>query len=172
MKSINWKSTDWSGRKFIFSIGKEIIGKLNFYSSWNLNAVYTDKDTKLKFSQKGFWNRNVLITKEGKVVGEVKFRFFGNQTLKLATGERFTLSTNAWGGDVHWKTQDGQTIIKYKQATMSSMGKGVISLAESLTNDTEKLLVSSGLFTRQLIHKRVAFVIAIAIPIVLALTTY
>jgi len=170
MKSINWKSTDWSGRKFIFSIGKEIIGKLNFYSSWNLNAVYTDKETKLKFTQKSFWNRNVRITKEGKTVGEVKFSFFGNQTLKLATGESFTLSTNAWGRNVHWKAQDGQIIIKYKQAPLSSMGKGVISLAESLTNDTEKLLISSGLFVRQLIHKRVAMTIAIAVPIIVTLS--
>jgi len=168
MKTLNWRHTDWSAKNFIFSIGQEIVGKLTFNSSWNFNAVYSDEDTNLKFTQKGFWNRDVQITKDGEAVGEIKFRLFGNQTLKLTTGEQFTLSSNAWGRNVTWKTQEGKTIIEYKQATMSSMGKGVVSFADSLTNETEKLLISSGLFVRQLIRKRVAITMAIAIPIIAA----
>ncbi len=168
MKTLNWKHTDWNSRNFIFSIGNEIIGKLTFYSSWNYNAVYIDKETKLKFSQKSFWDRNVVITKDGKKIGEIDFRLFGNQTLMLATGERFMLSTNVWGRNVNWKNQKGETIIKYQQATMSSMGKGVVKLVDSLTNETEKLLISSGLFVRQLILKRVSVAAAIGIPIIVA----
>ncbi|MGE0772874.1 MAG: hypothetical protein AB7K37_14255 [Cyclobacteriaceae bacterium] len=168
MKTLNWKHTDWSARNFIFSIGQEIVGQLTFYSAWNYNAVYTDKETKLTFVQKSAWNRNVVIKREGETIGEIDFQFFGNQTLKLASGACFTLSTNAWGRNVQWKASDGQTVVKYQQATLSSMGKGVISLADSLALDTEKLLICSGLFVRQLIHKRVALTVAILVPIIAA----
>jgi hypothetical protein len=169
MKTLNWRHTDWNARNFIFSIGQEIIGQLTFNSSWNFNAVYTDKETKLKFSQKSFWDRDVLITKDGKLIGEIKNDFFlGTQTLKLPTGETFILSSNVWGRNVNWKNEKGETIVKYQQATMSSMGKGLISLNDSLTIETEKLLVSSGLFARQLLHKRVVLIVVIMIPILAA----
>lgn len=168
MKTLNWRHTDWSARNFIFSIGQEIIGQLTFNSSWNFNAVYTDKETKLKFAQKSFWDRDVLITTDGKAIGEIDFRLFGTQTLKLETGERFTLSSNFWGQEVNWKNEKGETIIKYQQATMSSMGKGLISLKDSLTFETEKLLISSGLFARQAMHKRIVLMIVIMIPVLAA----
>jgi len=86
MRTLNWKHTDWNARNFIFSVGKEIIGQLTFYSSWNFNAVYTDKETKLRFAQNGFWDRNVLITKDGQKIGEIKSGFFIHPTLILTTG--------------------------------------------------------------------------------------
>jgi hypothetical protein len=166
MKTLSWRHTDWNARNFIFSIGQEIIGQLTFNSSWNFNAVYTDNETNLKFSQKGFWDRDVLITNDGKQIGEIKNDFFfGRQTLKLQAGETFILSSNFWGRNVNWKNEKGETIVKYQQATMSSMGKGSISLNDSLTIEMEKLLVSSGLFARQLLHKRIVLIVVIMIPI-------
>ena len=168
MKTLNWRHTDWNARNFIFLIGEEIIGQLTFNSSWNFNAVYTDKETRLKFSQKNFWDKDVLITKDGKSIGEINFRLFVIQTLILGTGERFILSTSFWEQEVYWKTEKGDTVIKYKQATMSSMGKGLISLNDPLTIETEKLLVSSGLFARQARHKRIVLFMIFMIPILAA----
>ncbi len=168
MKTLNWRHTDWNARNFIFSIGQEIIGQLTFNSYWNFNAAYTDKDTNLKFSQKSFWDRDAIISKDGETVGEINFGLFATQTLKLVTGERFTLSTSFWEQEAYWKTENGETIIKYQQATMSSMGKGLISLNDSLTIDKEKLLISGGLFARQVRHKRIVLFIAIMIPILAA----
>ena len=168
MKTLNWRHTDWFGKNFIFSIGQEIIGQLTFCSSWNFNAVYTDKETNLKFAQKSFWDRDVLITKDGNVVGEIDFGLFGTQTLKLATGERFALSTSFWEQEVYWKNEQGEIIIKYQQATMSSMGKGLISLNDSMTIETEKLLIGSGIFARQLRRKRATLIVVIMIPILAA----
>ncbi len=168
MKTLNWRHTDWNARNFIFSIGQEIIGQLTFNSYWNFNAVYTDKETKLKFAQKGFWDEDAIITKDSELVGEINFGLFGTQTLKLVTGERFTLSTSFWEQEVYWKDEKGETIIKYQQATMSSMGKGLISLKDPLTIDTQKLLISTGLFARQVRRKRIALVIVIMIPILAA----
>jgi hypothetical protein len=168
MKTLNWRHTDWNARNFISSIGQEIIGQLTFNSYWNFNAVYTDNDTNLKFSQKSFWDMDAIISKDGETVGEINFGLFATQTLKLVTGERFTLSTSFWEQEAYWKTENGETIVKYQQATMSSMGKGLISLNDSLTIDKEKLLISGGLFARQVRHKRIVLFIVIMIPILAA----
>jgi hypothetical protein len=168
MKTLNWRHTDWSARNFIFSVGQEIIGQLTFNSYWNSNAVYTDKDTNLKFAQKSFWDGDVLVTKDGKAVAKIDFGLLGTQTLQLLSGEKFTLSTSFWEQEVYWKNAEGKTIIKYQQATMSSMGKGLISLNESVTIEMEKLLVGSGIFARQLRRKRAALIIVIMLPIITA----
>ena len=168
MKTLHWKHTDWFGKNFIFTIGQEIIGQLTFNNSWNVNAVYTDSDTKLTFTQKGFWDRDVLITHNGKTVGEIHNALFGRQILKLATGEKFTLSTSFWEQEVYWKNDNDETLVKYQQATMSSMGKGLITLNDTLTLEIQKLLMSSGLFARRLMHKRVALVVVIMIPVIAA----
>jgi hypothetical protein len=168
MRTVNWRHTDWGARNFVFSVGETIIGHLSFYSSWNFNAVFTDQNVRIKFSQKNFWNRDVMISQAEQKIGEVTFSLFGNQLLTLETGERFTLSTNVWGRNVTWKNQHGEVIVQYRQATMSSMGKGVINLVDSLPGETEKLLMSCGLFVRQLILKRVALVVAMFIPIIAA----
>jgi len=165
MKTLNWRRANWLARNFILSIGQETIGQLTFNNSWNFNAVYTDKETNLKFARKSFWDSDVLITKDEKAIGEINFGLWGTQTLKLATGEKFTLSSNFWGQVVTWKNENGETIVKYQQATMSSMGKGLISLMDSLAIEKEKLLVSSGLFARQLMHRRIAVLMAAMIPI-------
>jgi hypothetical protein len=89
----------------------------------------------------------------------------GEQILKLVTGERFIISTCFWEQEVYWKTEKGETIIKYQQAKMSSMEKGLISLKGSLTTETERLLISSGLLVRQSAHKRIAVKMAIIIPL-------
>jgi len=149
MKTLTWKHTDWNARNFIFSIGQEIFGQLTFNSFWNFDAVYTDKETNLKFSHNIFWDRDVTITKDGERVGEIRFGLFATQTLKLATGASYTLSTSFWEQEAYWKTEKGETIVTFQQATMSSMGKGLISIKGSLVMDTEKLLLSSGLFARQ-----------------------
>jgi len=165
MRTLNWRHTGWSARNFIFSIGQEIIGQLTFNSLWNLNAVYIDKETNLKFTRKSFWDKEVQIAKDGKAIGEINFRLFGIQTLRLLTGEKFTLSSSFWEQEVYWKNENGDTIIKYQQATMSSMGKGLIILNDSLTVEAEKLLISSGLFARHLRLKRNALMIILMIPI-------
>jgi hypothetical protein len=163
MKTLNWRHTGWNARNFLFTIGQEIIGQLTFNSFWNFHAVYTDNDTNLKFSQKGFWDRGVLITKDGRTLGEIDFGLFGTQTLKLATGERYTLSTSFWEQEIFWKNEKGDTIVKYQQATMSSLGKGLISLNDTLTMETEKLLISGGLFIRKVMQKRRALVVIMVI---------
>lgn len=168
MKMINWKRTNWTARKFIFSIEQAQVGQLTFNHTWKFDANFTDHQTQLKFTQKSFWDRDVLIKKDGKRVGELQSGLFGEQKLKLATGEIFFISTSFWGQEAYWKTIEGETIITYKQAAMSSLENGLIKLNASLTSDIEKLLISTGLFARLVSRKRIAQTVAVMIPILTA----
>lgn len=168
MRTLNWRHTDWNARNFVFFLGQEIIGQLTFNSHWSFNAVYLDAETRLKFTQKGFWSRKVSIDKEGKKIGEIDNGFLGKQLLTLTNGERYELVSNFWLRNVTWKNANGSTIVKYRQATMASMGKGIVELTDSGKSEIEKLLVASGLFVRQLILKRAALTALIFLPILAA----
>lgn len=164
MKTLNWRYTDWWSNTVAFSFGRETIGQLSFSSYWNFKAVYSDKENKFVFSQKSFWDTKVLIRKNERVIGEIDGGFFVKPTLKLLTGEKFEFVSNFWGKNNKWKNHRGEVVIRYTQATMSSMGKGTINLSDSLTTDLENLLVSSGLFIRHLIVKTVVLTVAIFVP--------
>lgn len=168
MKTLNWRHTDWNARRFVFSIGQEIIGQLTFNSPWNFNATYTDHETNLRFAQKGYWNKDTIVTRNGEVIGEISFGMFAIQTLTLRTGQRFTLSTSFFEQEAYWKAEDGTTVITYQQATLSSMGKGLISTHDSLPEEMKTLLISSGLFARQAWRKRIITAALMIMPVLLA----
>lgn len=168
MKTLHWRHTDWNARRFIFSIGQEIIGQLAFNSPWNFNATYTDHKTNLRFIQKGYWNKDTTITRNGEVIGEITFGMFAIQTLRLRSGQRFTLSTSFFEQEAYWKAEDGTTVITYQQATLSSMGKGLISTHDSLPEEIKTVLISGGLFARQARRKRILLIAATIIPILIA----
>jgi hypothetical protein len=173
MKTLNWRHTDVSARIYVFQIGQEIIGQLRFNSYWNFNAVYADKETKLRFIESNdFLRRTVSITRDGKLIGKMRSGLFAKQTLELLNGEKYVLTSNLWGRDVRWENSKGEPIMKYQQATMASMEKGVINLKDTLTEETEKLLMSAGLFMRQLILKRILLIFLFLIPILAASKRY
>lgn len=168
MKTLHWKRTNWTAQNFIFSAGRDILGQLTFHSNWNFKAVYTDQQTKLKFVQESFWSRDVLITEGERIVGKIRSGLFGGSTLTLPAGDTYVIATSLWEQEVYWKTEQGETIIKYQQAIMSSLEKGVISFKNKLPLETEKLLMSSGLFIRQMRLKRIIRTVVVMIPIMAA----
>ncbi len=162
MKTIHWNNLDWSTRHFIFTLEEKPIGQLDFSSFWNLDAVYSDPETVLHFTHKGFWNRKIIITKGEEIIAEVQRGAFTPLTLHLASGEQFTLHTNVWGRDVQWKNEKGESIIQYKQATLGTMmAKGSVVFKASLPPETAKILMSSGLYIRQCVRKRGATFVSI-----------
>jgi len=154
MQTIEWNHVGWSTLNFVFSLEEKPIGQLDFSGLWNFKAVYSDPETALYFTPKGFWNRKVIITEREKVIAEVKRGAFTPLTLYLASGEQFTLHANVWGRDVQWKNEKGDSIIQYKQATLGNMAKGSIVFKASLPLETAKILMSSGLYIRQYLRKR------------------
>ncbi len=167
MKTLNWRHTDWSARKFIFFSGQEIIGELNFNSAWNFNGTYVDSGSEFQFRENAdrIWKRRVFITRNGQLVGSLHYQLFRDPQLQLATGETFILPSNFFGRNVQWTNSKNEAIVKYEQASMTSMGKGTITLTTPLPAETEKVLIIAGLYIRQLILKKTSLLLIVLIPI-------
>lgn len=120
----------------------------------------------LKFAQKSFWSNLIFVMKEGRKVGEIRMGMLGEQTLKLESGERFFLYASFWEQEAYWKSEAGETVVRYRQAFMSAMSRGEITAAASLPSETKNLLVGSGLLLRSMMAKRRALTVAILLPII------
>jgi hypothetical protein len=167
MRTLQWRHTDWTARKFVFQVGPDTIGQLSFNNYWNLNAIYVDSETSIKFSQKSFFDDAVVVTQNEKVIGTLSCGFM-RQSLRLTNGERYDLVSNFLGRDVKWKNQRGEELIKYHQATLSTMGRGTIHTSSTLSRETEILMISGGLFIKQLMLKRMLIVMVAMFPAFIA----
>lgn len=168
MKSIQWRHTDWSARRFVFQAGQELIGQLVFANNWNFDATYSSSDSRLTFTEKGFWDRKVHITRDGVEVALLTNTLFGKALLQLHSGEVYQLKSNFLGRNIQWLNSQDEVVIQYKQATLSTMGKGTVQFHQTLSNATEQLLLSSGLYMPRLVVKRMMTVMVCCIPIMAA----
>lgn len=98
-----------------------MIGRLTLDSLWNFNATYSHREEMLKFAQKSFWSNLIFVMKEGRKVGEIRMGMLGEQTLKLESGERFFLYASFWEQEAYWKSEAGETVVRYRQAFMSPL---------------------------------------------------
>lgn len=165
MKTFTWQRLNWFATRFLVRMEQHPVGQLLFTSSWNWDAEYTEQDTTLRFVQPSAWSNEVLVTQDGQPVGGIRFRLFGEQTLQLASGEYFVLSTSPWQQEVYWKTPSGETLLTYQQATWSARSTGIISSPNALSAELERLLLSSGIYMRQLSQMRTALLILILLPL-------
>lgn len=154
MRTINWRHTDWGARNFVLSMGEQVMGSLSIGTSWIFKGSYTDHSTNLKFAQRSFWDRDMVITNGNEKVGEISSSILGRHRLLTSAGRAYFLSTSLFEQEAYWKTESGQTLITYQQATMSSLGKGTIKMAESLSVEEQTLLIASGIFARKAEHRR------------------
>jgi hypothetical protein len=161
MNTMQWRHTDWVGRNFIFWLNEKVVGQLTFKNSWNLNAIYRSEQNQLKFVVSGFWKTKVKVFKNDDLIGEIETHFYGKQTLKLSNGKSYSLTSGFWGRNTQWADSKGETLIKYTTAYLRSMGKGTITISDKLAPDEKDLLVSSGLFARQLFLKMAAVVVIV-----------
>ncbi|MBF9239622.1 hypothetical protein I2I05_19675 [Hymenobacter sp. BT683] len=166
MKTSTWKCADWLAQRFVITLERQREGQLLFTSWWHHDAVYTDHDTKLQFARKSFWSSDIFITKDGEPLGEIRFGLFGEPALTRASGELFVLSTSLWEQEAYWKTAGGETLMRFQQAALSFIGKGVIRSAEALPRELETLLVSSGVFAQQLSRNRTVLLVAMLLLLI------
>ena len=82
------------------------------------------------------------------------------------TGERFQLSTGFWQQAASWQKENGKTVIRYEHAALGSRGKGIVCSPDALPPALETLLLSSGVYVRQLTQKRTAVMVAIVMPLI------
>lgn len=145
METITWKNSDLSGLNWEFENNSFRIGKMMILSGLGFNAKFITDKSIFHFKRVGFWDDKILIIKDRKYVGEIENKILGTTHIKLDTGQIFKVSSNLFNRNLKCVNLKGQTIIKYKMATLSSMRKGYIEISKSLTDDEREILSASGL---------------------------
>ena len=157
METITWKNSDLSGKRFDFETNTESMGTLTVLSELSSNAFFTTDNDRLQFIRVGLWANKVLIKKNGHLIGEIKNRLLGQTYIELKNGNKFRLSSNLLGRNLKWLGIKGEAIVEYKMATLNSMRKGFIKVADSLTKDDKEILLSAGLIAGRFNAYRLTF---------------
>ncbi|HNP18890.1 MAG TPA: hypothetical protein PKL31_10680 [Fulvivirga sp.] len=157
METITWKNSDLSGLRFDFETNAKSLGTLKVLSEFSSNASFTTDNDHLQFKNVGFWDRKVIIKKNGQPIGEIKNRIFGQTYIELKNGNKFRLSSNLIGRNLKWLGVNGQSIMEYKMATLNSMRKGFIGVGDSMTKYDKEILLSAGLIAGRFKTYRLLF---------------
>lgn len=157
METVTWKNSDLSGVRFDFENNDQTFGTLTLLSELSSNANFTTDNDRLQFQRVGFRDNKVQIKRNNELIGEIKNRIFGRTYLQLKTGRTFKLSSNLVGRNLKWLDTNGQPIVEYKMATMSSMRKGSIIISDSLTKEEKEILPSAGIVAGRFNMYRLTF---------------
>lgn len=154
MKSLQWRHTDWTARKYVFQSGLDTIGKL-VLGYWDSSAVYLTAESRMAFSEESFWRNTIHVKRDNVQVAVIKYEVFGPYALQLHSGEVYYLKRDFVGRNTKWENEEGAAIASYQPATFSSGGKGTLNFTQSVAEETEHLLAGSGLYLSVLFQRRI-----------------
>jgi len=157
MEIVTWKNSDLSGVRFDFENNDQTFGTLTLLNELSSNANFITDNDRLQFIRVGYWGNKVLIKRNNVLIGEIKNRLLGQTYLELKMGRTVKLSSNLIGRNLKWLDANGQPIVEYKMATLTSMRKGFIKIDDSLTKEEKEILLSAGLVAGRFNTYRLAF---------------
>jgi hypothetical protein len=99
--------------------GEELAATLRFRSSFGTLATAESGDGCWTFKRVGFWQTRVTIRVCGEDTDIAVFKnntWSGGGTLELADGRKYLASTNFWRGNYEFKTETGETLVKFKNS--------------------------------------------------------
>ncbi|MBB6610960.1 hypothetical protein H7F15_07925 [Pontibacter sp. Tf4] len=166
MHVLHWKQLDWSGREFGLRSPEHTVGKLAFESWTGFDATYTSEKVTIQFRNRGWFEQDVTIVYNGEEIGQARASLFGKTTVQLRTGETYTLKSEAFSYNRTVQDATGHTIISFKQPTFS-FGKGEIGVADSVSELSREVLVSTSLYLKAVSEHQAAILIIVFIPIFL-----
>ncbi|MBX2946189.1 MAG: hypothetical protein KF725_10170 [Cyclobacteriaceae bacterium] len=145
METITWKNADLSGLVWELEANGNVYGKLKFFGGVGFGANFSTGKKQFQFKKIGFWGKKILITKNGSYVGDIISNPLGHTYVKLDSGKTFKVTSNLLGKNLRCIDLKGKSVVHYKVATLTSMRKGQIEIADSLTHDEKEILLSIGL---------------------------
>ena len=146
---ITWRNIDTSGRRVNFEASNLVLGELTLFGPFLSNAHYYTSQGGIRFNKNGdTWPTRMLLEKNGKTVGALVFRIYRSPSLVLKNGNHFFLKCNLFGRNLRWSNDKGESVVAYKYPTMQSMGRGSISVSNTLSREEADILISTGIVAR------------------------
>jgi len=95
----------------------ELIATLRFRSSWGTFATAESADGCWTFKRIGFWQTKATIRACGSDTELALFKnntWSGGGTLEFADGRKLLASTNGWRTTFEFKSETGETLVRFK----------------------------------------------------------
>ena len=155
--NITWRNIDTSGRRYNIEASNLVVGELTLFGPFLSNAHYYTSQGGIRFNKNGnTWQTRMELEKNGETVGALVFRIYKSPSLALKNGKHYTLESNLFGRNLRWVNADGNPVVSYTDPTMQSMGRGSISISDSLSREEADVLVSTGIVTRNYFTHKLA----------------
>ena len=146
---ITWRNTDTSGRRFNFEAANLVMGELTLFGPFLSDAHYYTSQGGIRYTKNNDnWPNRMLLQKNGAVVGSLVFRIYKSPSLVLQNGNHFQLDCNLFGRNLKWKNANGDSVVSYTLPTMKSMGRGSISVSNTLAKEDADILIGTGIVAR------------------------
>jgi len=162
-KFINWKS-NWFNSNFELFVDGLQQGAITF-STWKSDAEATFENDQYLFKNIGVWQSktHVIDRNTNEVMAIITYDSWKSKAIiSLTSGEQYE-----WKSTSFWKSQFVISNNKDANITYSSSSK-----SGSISSDTDNaLLITAGLFIKQIYNKRAAAMMACFMPIIVASTT-
>jgi hypothetical protein len=122
---LKWTQPRFLKMNYELQAGEALAATLNFRSSFGSLATGESADGCWTFKRAGFFQPRVTIRVCGNETDIAVFRnntWSGGGTLELPDGRKVLATTNMWQTNLEFKTESGETLVRFKSA-------GVIHLA-------------------------------------------
>lgn len=118
-RELEWMQPSAWKMEYELRAGDELIATLRFRSSFGSFATAESADGCWTFKRIGFWQTRATIRGCGSDTDVGVFKnntWSGGGTLELPDGRKIPATTNLWQTNFEFKTEQGETLIRYKTA--------------------------------------------------------
>jgi hypothetical protein len=116
-RELKWVQPSAWKMEYELRAGDELIATLRFRSSFGSFATAESSDGCWTFKRIGFWQTRVTIRGCGSDTDIATFKnntWSGGGTLEFPDGRKFPATTNLWQTTFEFKTEAGETLVRFK----------------------------------------------------------
>ncbi len=116
-RELEWGQPSAWKMEYELRAGDELIATLRFRSSFGSFATAESADGCWTFKRVGFWQTRVTIRGCGSDMDLAMFKnntWSGGGTVELPDGRKILATTNLWRTNFEFKTEAGETLIRFK----------------------------------------------------------
>lgn len=133
-RELEWVQPSAWKMEYELRAGDEPIATLRFRSSFGSFATAESADGCWTFKRVGFWQTRATVRACGTDTDIATFRnntWSGGGTLELPDGRKLLATTNLWQTNFEFKTETGETLVRFKSRGLVHLSATVEILPEA-----------------------------------------
>lgn len=163
-RELKWTQPGAMKMHFELHAGEELAATLRFRSSFGSLATGESADGCWTFKRAGFFQTRLTIRACGEETDIAVFRnntWSGGGTLELPGGRKLLATTNFWQTNLEFKTESGETLLRFKSGGLIHLSALVEIQREAIGLAELPWLVMLGWYLIVMLHMGSAAVVAV-----------